>query len=108
MIVEKRGLYHFALETVKRDIDLGILPADDEKNPRLKVFLKKDSNEPETFSVIDEEYSVKCIFDEKNLKTYKAEMYPYMKWENINSILFLKSFRLSDPFKEIPLRLFDS
>jgi hypothetical protein len=86
MIVEKEkaqqafGIYSLLDESIERDLKLR-----EENNVKFKCYLKRDVYN--IYSLVDRDYSLKCIFNEDNLKEYLAGLPSYMTFDSFESKL---------------------
>jgi hypothetical protein len=78
MSSDKKTLKTLITESIDRDIERDILGGD-EKNQKFKSFLRKD--EQDCFCLV-EDTSIKCAFEENNLKEYLNGLPSYLRFEN--------------------------
>jgi hypothetical protein len=97
MNIEKKTLQTLIYESLDKDIERETLGGD-EKNQKFKTLLRKD--EQDCFCLV-EDTSIKCVFEENNLKEYLNGLPSYLRFENfegkfffyIGTQIFLKKYK---------------
>jgi hypothetical protein len=82
---EKKTLQTMILESIDRDIERE-LHGGDQKNPKFRTVLRKD--EQDCFCLV-EDTSIKCVFEENNLKEYLNTLPSFLRFENFEGNLDL-------------------
>jgi hypothetical protein len=81
--MEKKSLQALIIESIDKDIERETLIVE-EKNLKFKSFLRKD--EQDCFCIVDDT-SIKCVFEENNLKEYLNSLPSYLRFENFEGII---------------------
>ncbi len=83
MISEKQGLF----ELIENNIDIDLNLKDEAERPiKFRSFLKRDYHPTLIlYSLVDEDCSIKCFFEEKFLKEYLAGLPSYIKYGTFDS-----------------------
>jgi hypothetical protein len=83
---EKKSLFNLINDSIDRDISKDDL-ATEEKTPKFRSFLKKDDQD--CYCLLDNETSIKCVFNEKNLREYLASLPSYITYDSFDSKIYL-------------------
>jgi hypothetical protein len=79
---EKKSLFNLVSESIDRDISKDDL-SNEEKTPKFRSYLKKDDQD--CYCLLDNETSIKCVFNEKSLREYLASLPSYITYDSFDS-----------------------
>ncbi|MEG8004566.1 hypothetical protein, partial [Listeria monocytogenes] len=64
----------------------------EEKAPKFRSYLKKDDQD--CYCLLDNETSIKCVFNEKSLREYLSSLPSYITYDSFDSYsILLKKYR---------------
>jgi hypothetical protein len=79
---EKKSLFNLINESIDRDISKEDL-SNEEKTPKFRSYLRKDDQD--CYCLLDNETSIKCVFNERNLREYLASLPSYITYDSFDS-----------------------
>ena len=82
---EKKNLSSLIIESLIRDIEREDLHFE-ERNQKIKFLIGKD--EQDCFCLV-EDTSIKCVFEENNLREYINSLPSFIKFENLQGMSFI-------------------
>jgi hypothetical protein len=80
MLIEKNALLSWVEKFIERGCNS--IQNDENEIPKIKTYFKKDENN--CFTIVDKEYSIKCVFDKNFLSDYLAAQPSYVKLDNFD------------------------